>query len=208
MMWNGSALSNIHHGVYLSGIGAITKQGLEAHDITFILNVAQELTDYVYPRDALDVTRVSLRDMPDEDLLPHFDSCVDHIHDIVTQGGHILVHCVAGVSRSASICMAYLMKYQQMSLRESYHHIYHRRNVIYPNTGFWRALIEYEERILGSQSVEMRPYVCGWFPDILQPEIGQRIKRSWTNEVWAQWGLMLFVWFIYDVIFMNASWRR
>ena len=45
-------------------------------------------------------------------LLGYFDSVADKLEDISRVGGKALVHCVAGVSRSASLCIAYLMKYQ------------------------------------------------------------------------------------------------
>lgn len=67
------------------------------------------------------------------------------IHAIIQDGGAVLVHCVAGVSRSATICLAYLTKYYCRSLRDAYHLMYSKRPMVRPNLGFWRQLIHYEQ---------------------------------------------------------------
>jgi len=67
------------------------------------------------------------------------------MHAIIRDGGAVLVHCVAGVSRSASICLAYLLKYRTRSLRAAYHLMCEKRPLVRPNIGFWRQLIRYEQ---------------------------------------------------------------
>ena len=53
------------------------------------------------------------------DLSVHFDTAAQFIHQS-RQHTNILVHCMAGVSRSATLVMAYLMKYLNMSYREAH----------------------------------------------------------------------------------------
>lgn len=67
----------------------------------------------------------------------------------------MLVHCVAGVSRSATFCIAYLMKYLQMTLLEAYNHVKLKRPIIKPNCGFFRQLIEYEKILFDINTVRM-----------------------------------------------------
>lgn len=66
-----------------------------------------------------------------------------------------MVYCVAGVSRSASICIAYLMKYNKLSLLEAYNYVKLRRSRIKPNCGFFKQLIEYEKQLYGCNTVHM-----------------------------------------------------
>lgn len=96
--------------------------------------------------------------------------CFLSIFQVGKKGGKTLVHCVAGVSRSATICLAYLVKYQQMTLEQAYRHVKKRRSVIHPNAGFWRQLIDYERRILGQNSVKMITSPIGWIPDVYLEE--------------------------------------
>nr|XP_010314021.1 dual specificity protein phosphatase 12 isoform X2 [Solanum lycopersicum] len=57
---------------------------------------------------------VPLRDMENENLLDSLDVCLDFIKESRKEGS-VLVHCFAGVSRSAAIITAYLMKTEQLS---------------------------------------------------------------------------------------------
>jgi protein-tyrosine phosphatase len=100
----------------------------------------------------------------------YFDRCADKIQQVHKSGGKILVHCVAGISRSPCVCIAYLMKYQRMRLDQAYYHIKNRRRVIHPNVGFWRQLIEFERRLFGRNTVKMIPTGTGPIPDIYKKE--------------------------------------
>ncbi|CAG5124219.1 unnamed protein product, partial [Candidula unifasciata] len=107
-------------------------------------------------------------------LTPCFHS--PSAHSVGRKGGKTLVHCLAGVSRSATICIAYLVKYQHMTLEEAYKHVKKRRPVIHPNPGFWRQLIDYERRLLGRNSVKMVTSPIGWIPDVYQQETKNMLR--------------------------------
>ena len=62
--------------------------------------------------------RIPVNDLPHAQLSPYFDKVADLIEKRSQKGERCLVHCVAGVSRSASLCIAYLMKYHR------YVHVY------------------------------------------------------------------------------------
>lgn len=50
--------------------------------------------------------------MPSASLSPYFDKVADKIQQVTSRGGKVLVHCMAGVSRSSTLCIAYLMKHK------------------------------------------------------------------------------------------------
>ena len=78
----------------------------------------------------------------------HMTFCsLDHVR---RAGGKILVHCEAGISRSPTICMAYLMKTKKLRLEEAFDYIKQRRSLISPNFGFMGQLLQYESEILSS----------------------------------------------------------
>lgn len=53
---------------------------------------------------------ISVTDMPREDLLTHFEDSYEFIDHALQLNDKILIHCYFGVSRSATIVIAYLMK--------------------------------------------------------------------------------------------------
>jgi predicted protein tyrosine phosphatase len=55
----------------------------------------------------------------------------------------ILFHCRAGISRSASVALAYYGKQMKYDLTRAYSQLATRRPVIRPNPGFIEALEEY-----------------------------------------------------------------
>jgi atypical dual specificity phosphatase len=173
--------------LYLCGGSAVKKDRLLELGITCVLNVAIEL-DKVY----LDCTHIQyikypVHDTCEENIKPYLDLCADKIYRVRQSGGRTLVHCVAGASRSATVCLAYLMKYRQYTLKNAYHLVKSKRPVIYPNIGFWRILIEYEKRLYGVNSVTMVNYSGLEVPSILQLENGQNglcsCRLTWETKL-------------------------
>lgn len=70
----------------------------------------------------------------------------------------VLVHCAAGVSRSATVVLGYLILHEKKTLREAFAHVLSCRPVIWPNDGFMRALTELEEAVRGSSSLSAEEY--------------------------------------------------
>ena len=55
---------------------------------------------------------IHVDDTSSEDLLAHFQECIDFIKDGLRQRGKVLVHCIAGVSRSPTVGHAIYPIYQ------------------------------------------------------------------------------------------------
>ncbi|WAR09257.1 DUS14-like protein [Mya arenaria] len=179
-----SPIAQVDQNVYLCGIGCIKEENLKNRGITHILNTAEELAEFQYPAlDNLSVRHILMRDAENQDLLAFLDTCVDHIHSVTNSGGTILVHCVAGVSRSASVCMAYLVKYKNKTLFSAYQHIFNQRPCICPNLGFWQQLAEYELQLSGSCTIEMLPMVLGMVPSVMKKDAEFRIRTAWMQDL-------------------------
>ncbi|KAB1222184.1 Dual specificity protein phosphatase 12 [Morella rubra] len=87
---------------------------------------------------------VPLRDMESEDLLDYLDVCFDFI-DQSRKDGFVLVHCFAGVSRSAAIIMAYLMRTEHLSQEDALESLRQSCEFVCPNDGFLDQLKMFEE---------------------------------------------------------------
>ena len=103
---------------------------------THILCVADGIPPR-YPND-YNYKVIRVYDLPTVQLSKYFTECISYIHNALKSGGTVLVHCHAGVSRSATMVIAYLMKYHNMEFEQAFHFVKSKRNVIFPNAGFCR----------------------------------------------------------------------
>uniref|UniRef100_A0A8C7Z9U6 Protein-tyrosine-phosphatase n=1 Tax=Oryzias sinensis TaxID=183150 RepID=A0A8C7Z9U6_9TELE len=106
-----------------------------------------------------------------QDNRDHFDWVADKVRVTAENGGRTLVHCNAGVSRSAALCMAFLMRHRGATLLDAHAWLKSCRPIIRPNHGFWRQLIVYETELRGCSSVRMVPSPIGEIPDIYEEEV-------------------------------------
>lgn len=87
---------------------------------------------------------VPLRDTESENLLDYLQVCVDFIERSRKEGS-VLVHCFAGVSRSAAVITAYLMKSENLSLEDALASLKQSCEFVCPNDGFLEQLKMFEE---------------------------------------------------------------
>ncbi|XP_066584358.1 dual specificity protein phosphatase MPK-4-like [Prorops nasuta] len=88
---------------------------------------------------------VQITDMPREDLLTHFEDCYEFIEQALRTEGKVLVHCYFGVSRSATIVIAFIMKKYKTSFMEAFDRVKEKRRFVGPNPGFLAQLKLYED---------------------------------------------------------------
>ena len=62
----------------------------------------------------------------------------------------VLVHCVAGISRSATVVLAFLIKHENCTLQEAHDMVIDKRP-IKPNKGFWQLLQKWEKNCAASK---------------------------------------------------------
>ena len=171
-------------GLYLGGERNATnlKEMEDRLGITHVLNVAWECANS-YPN-KFNYKKIDLDDNAREALLPHLRATADHIGEyslffpththtpftvppldglphadkILSEGGKILVHCVQGMSRSASVIISYLMLKRGMKLKDAHEHVKGRRSIIRPNEGFVQQLIQLEREVLGKVSAGLEDF--------------------------------------------------
>lgn len=184
-------ISEVLPSLYLCGACAIVRpETLENLEIKFVVNATVELPDTPLPDEKPQYLRVAIKDSRESNIIEYFDQVADMIEKIRQEDGKSLVHCVAGVSRSVSLILAYLMKYADMSLKNAFHHVRSVRPQVRPNLGFFKQLIEYEQRLHGSTTVSMIP--CSALgeeiPDVYEPEyrtmelLYQKYRRNFARR--------------------------
>ncbi|XP_015986642.1 dual specificity protein phosphatase 26 [Rousettus aegyptiacus] len=118
--------------------------------ITHVLNASHSRwrgTPEAYDGLGIRYLGVEAHDSPAFDMSIHFQTAADFIHRALSQpGGKILVHCAVGVSRSATLVLAYLMLYHHLTLVEAIKKVKDHRGII-PNRGFLRQLLALDRRL-------------------------------------------------------------
>ena len=76
-----------------------------------------------------------IADTPGEDILAVLYDALEFIDTALKGGGKVLVHCSQGVSRSATLVIAYLMWRSGSSYDEVYAKVKEARGVTNPNIG-------------------------------------------------------------------------
>ncbi|XP_062987617.1 dual specificity phosphatase 28 [Elgaria multicarinata webbii] len=139
-------LCKVADSLYISNSRSACNETLLAQEgITFCINVSRQQPFPSVQR--VQMLRVPVFDDPAEDLAKYFESCSAAIESTAQSGGKCLVYCKNGRSRSAAICMAYLMKHQRLCLKDASEIVKTARPVAEPNPGFWSQLQKYEEHL-------------------------------------------------------------
>ncbi|XP_057575073.1 dual specificity protein phosphatase 21 [Hippopotamus amphibius kiboko] len=163
-------LSQITSSLYISNaVAANNKLMLSTNHITTVINASVEVNTTFF--EDIQYVQVPVADVPTSRLCDFFDPIADHIHSVEMKQGRTLLHCAAGVSRSASLCLAYLMKYRSMSLLDAHTWTKSCRPIIRPNNGFWEQLINYEFKLFNKNTVHMVDSPVGMIPDIYEKEV-------------------------------------
>ena len=119
---------------------------LKCFDIKAIINVADEIPKIC--ADEFKYSKYYWDDIFCFDILADLDNIVDQIHEeIRTHDNNVLVHCAAGISRSAAVIIGYLMKHNKMNFDQAFKHVKSLRSCINPNSGFVEQLKKYGEII-------------------------------------------------------------
>ncbi|XP_040026663.2 dual specificity protein phosphatase 22-B isoform X3 [Gasterosteus aculeatus] len=87
---------------------------------------------------------ISAADLPSQNLTQHFKQSITFMHESRLKGEGCLVHCLAGVSRSVTLVLAYIMTVTRLGWQEALAAVRVVRPCAGPNLGFQRQLQEFE----------------------------------------------------------------
>lgn len=125
-------------GLYLGNVdNAYNDCHLKALGVTHILNTAAQAE---CPHEGkFTYLKLSLLDTDEEDLFPHFEEAIKFI-DQAREQGKVLVHCMSGMSRSASLVIAWLIRKNGLGFTKALDLVQEKRSIVQPNEGFCAQL--------------------------------------------------------------------
>ncbi|XP_072487728.1 dual specificity protein phosphatase 15 isoform X3 [Notamacropus eugenii] len=150
----GNGMNKVLPGLYLGNfIDAKDPDQLSRNKITHIISIHESPQPLLqlFPTSGLEVKRfqditylrIPVPDTPEVPIKKHFKECINFIHYCRLSGGTCLVHCFAGISRSATIVTAYVMTVTGLGWREVLEAVKAVRPIANPNPGFKQQLEEY-----------------------------------------------------------------
>ena len=109
--------------------------------ITYILNCGNGLKNFYENENIFEYLYIPLYDSTSQKLDKYLEKANKFIKEGSENGNKILIHCGAGVSRSATLCLMYMITEKKYKFSEAYKIMKEKRKCVIPNMGF-RKLLE------------------------------------------------------------------
>uniref|UniRef100_A0A8C5LAJ2 protein-tyrosine-phosphatase n=1 Tax=Jaculus jaculus TaxID=51337 RepID=A0A8C5LAJ2_JACJA len=109
-----------------------------------------EILPFLYLGCAKDCTNLDV--LEDQNLSQFFPEAITFIDEARGKNCGVLVHCLAGISRSVTVTVAYLMQKLNLSMKDAYDIVKMKKSNIYPNFNFMGQLFDFE-RTVGLRSL-------------------------------------------------------
>uniref|UniRef100_A0A671KG98 Dual specificity protein phosphatase n=1 Tax=Sinocyclocheilus anshuiensis TaxID=1608454 RepID=A0A671KG98_9TELE len=124
---------------------------LGKYNIKYILNVTPNLPNMFEHDGEFKYKQIPISDHWSQNLSQFFPEAISFIDEARSKKCGILVHCLAGISRSVTVTVAYLMQKLNLSLNDAYDFVKRKKSNISPNFNFMGQLLDFE-RTLGLNS--------------------------------------------------------
>ena len=139
-------MSQLSQQLYIGNIfNALDKRWLQSKKITHVVNATKQIPNAYYEN--LYYLKLNLQDHPNQKILCSLNKAYHYIDDAIKRGGIVLVHCHAGVSRSASIVIYYIMRKYNLTFNQALQYVKNKRKIVNPNHGFVRQLQYAESKL-------------------------------------------------------------
>jgi protein-tyrosine phosphatase len=116
---------------------------LRENEITHILNCAEE-ESINYPKD-ITAIHILMTDDDDDSGMSQIIEGAQILGAWMNAGVNTIVHCKAGISRSVTVVLAWMIMYKEYTFNDAYKFVQDKRNFINPNDYYRKLLRIIEE---------------------------------------------------------------
>ncbi|KAH8373444.1 hypothetical protein KR009_007243 [Drosophila setifemur] len=120
---------------------------LQKYNIKYVLNVTPDLPNEFEKSGIIKYLQIPITDHYSQDLAIHFPHAIQFIEEARSANSAVLVHCLAGVSRSVTVTLAYLMHTRGLSLNDAFMMVRDRKPDVSPNFHFMQQLQAFESEL-------------------------------------------------------------
>lgn len=138
---------------------AQSREIMESFGFTHVLNITSTCPNW-FPNTIV-YKIINIRDTWNQNITSYFDEAFQFIESAKQSNGKVLVHCVAGISRSPTITIAYLMKTNGWTLCEALAFVKSKRTIVCPNLDFLVELQCFERQLFPG---------LGFAPPVISPD--------------------------------------
>ena len=115
--------------------------------VTHIINVTADLPNSFEGHPGRTYMRIPVNDTFAQQISDYFAPALAFIDAAHASGGVVFVHCMAGISRSATVILAYLMTKTGLTCEEALASLREKRSIVSPNLDFMGALMRLEKQL-------------------------------------------------------------
>jgi protein-tyrosine phosphatase len=156
-----STISKVYPHIFIGNKDAIIGREdiLERNKIQIVISALTEEEYEMYmigeqDFENVDWHRLVIDDDQHEEIQEHFPVITKLLANAVNNGINVLVHCAAGISRSATLVLAYLITENNMKFDDALKYVRKSRPEVEPNSGFEYRLYQLEDSIFGTDSTQ------------------------------------------------------
>lgn len=125
------------------------------HNITHVLSLGERPALQDLPVKSL---FIDVEDTERNTISEHLAICFTFIDEARNSGGSVMVHCLAGVSRTGAVIISYLMHSLGIPLKDALFLAWRKRPILQPNDGFLEELIHLEEQMFEAPTLPIHTF--------------------------------------------------
>ncbi|KAM3127150.1 hypothetical protein pb186bvf_020744 [Paramecium bursaria] len=140
--------------LYLGSIKSIHQKYIFQHSIGAILSIQDDIEVQIQN---VIVKQIIIQDQQNVSISQYFNDAFEFINNYLGQT-NVLVHCIAGISRSSSFVIGFIMEQRNWTYQKAFEYVQLRRNIIAPNFGFADQLQLFYKNKISQRLQNIKPF--------------------------------------------------